>query len=421
MSTPCSANRISLTWNAWNGDNCVDLTFPGSWQVSLYPMADGPAVEDDAIKKAFFKPWGTQRLRDLAANRTSIAVAVEDITRPAVLAPVLNQVMLELTKAGVAKNQVRFIICCGAHAPMSRHDLVKKLGKEILQDYQVYNHHTFDNLSETGITLGKTPVKLNADFLKADCRVLVGSIIPHSFAGFASGGKLVLPGLADIATLERTHKLIMMGFTGGINDVETNRFRKQIEAVAVKTGIDFFCGVVPNASRNIAGVFTGDVVTAHRKGVAFARQIYATEVAAPADVVVLNAYPKDTELLQADTALTPFKSSKSGIVKPGGTVVIISRCANGYGYHGLFGHGMRLSRKPSPKGMLQGRDLIFFSPGINQEEFNALYWNGYHFAGTWDEVIGCLKKKYPGKCSVSVFPCAPLQLVEEIHAGSSFS
>lgn len=412
MSNQCSTNNVSVLWNAWNGDERLELSFPPEWDIKVNNIADSKAAGNDILIRSFQNPCGSDLLRNIAAGRKKIAVAVEDISRPGILEPVLQQISVELKAAGIKKNQVRFIICCGAHAPMNRYELNKKIGKSIIKDYIIYNHNPYDNLSDTETILGKTPVRINSHFIDADCRIIVGSIIPHSFAGFSSGGKLVLPGLSDINTLERTHKYVMMGFRGGINDVETNKFRAEIEDVALRIGVDFFCGIVPNSRRETAGIFTGDLVKAHRKGVEFARKIYKTKAEPFADVAVLNAYPKDTELLQADTALTPVKTSGGSIVNEDGTVVILSRCSNGFGYHSLFGPGMRLSRKPIKRGLLKGRDLIVYAPDINLAEFRTLYWDGYSMANDWQTVLSILKQKYSDKCSVNIFPCAPLQLTE---------
>ena len=74
--------------------------------------------------------------------------------------------------------------------------------------------------------------------MASDLISAIGSIIPHPFAGFGSGGKLILPGLSDIATLERSHKFVMMGFRGGVNDVENNKFRLELENVVSQIGLD---------------------------------------------------------------------------------------------------------------------------------------------------------------------------------------
>jgi len=288
--------------------------------------------------------------------------------------------------------------------------MLKKFGRHIVNNHLIHNHNPYDNLIDTGIVLGKTPVRVNRNYYEADLKIAVGTIMPHSFAGFSSGGKLILPGLSDIATLERSHKFVMMGFRGGVNDVETNKFRSELEEVVARIGMDFFVGIVPNSKREIAGVFPGHLIEAHRAGVVFARNIFRS-IIQPADVVVLNAYPKDTELIQADTAFTALKTIKESIVREGGVVVIISKCSNGFGHHSLFGPGMRLYRKPIKRKFLQERDLIVFSPNINQEEFNALFWDGYRLANDWQQVITLLEQRFPGPCKVTVLPCAPMQLL----------
>jgi len=405
---------ISIPWGAWDGDVTFDLSFPSDWEIDLHAIEDSPRLDDRNIQSALKLPVGTPDLGEMARGKNKVVIAVEDITRPVRFERVLEYLMSALLKAGVRKEQILFVMCNGAHAPMLKADLRKKLGQRILDEYLILNHNPYDNLSDTGIVLGKTPVRINRAFMEADLRIVLGSIIPHSFAGFSAGAKLILPGLADIATLERSHKYVMMGFRGGVNDVEVNKFREEIEDVAGQIGVDFFVGVVPDSKREIAGVFAGDVVEAHRAGVNFGRRIYRTEIRPPYDVAVFNAYPKDGELLQADTALTALKTLKEEVLTPDGVIVIISRCSNGLGYHGLFGPGMRLSRKPIKRRYLNGRDLIVVAPGINHVEFNTLYWDGYTLANEWDAVISHLKKRYHDKCRVAVFPTAPLQLLKAI-------
>jgi hypothetical protein len=204
----------------------------------------------------------------------------------------------------------------------------------------------------------------------------------------------------------------MMGFRGGVNDVDTNKFRSEIEDVIKGIGVDFFVGIVPNSKRKPAGVFAGNVISAHRAGVEFARNIYKSEFEPSTDVAVMNAYPKDSELIQADTALTPLKMSTADMIREEGVLIITSRCSNGFGYHSLFGPGMRLSRKPIKKRFLKGRDLILFSPHVNEAEFRRLYWHGYRLANDWNTVISYLENRFKGTCSVSIFPTAPIQLLK---------
>jgi len=403
---------VSIPWGAWFGDKQRELTFPKRWEIKIHQIADASEIDDQAIQQCIRQPIATKTLRHLASGKRKITIAVEDITRPTELGRILDAILQELYDSGVAVENISFVICNGAHAPMLKQDVEKKLGNLVTKNYMVFNHSPHDNLCDTGIVLGKTAVKVNRNFFKSDLRIAVGSILPHNFAGFSAGAKLILPGLADIATLERTHKYVMMGFRGGINNVETNRFRSEIEDVVKKIGLDFFVGVVPNSNRKIAGVFAGDFIPAHRAGVEFARQVYRTAFKPLADIAILNAYPKDVELLQADAAFTPLKTSTDNLVKENGVLIITSSCSNGFGFHSLFGPGMRLSHRPIKKRFLSGKDLILFSPNVNQIEFQSLYWEGYRLVSDWNLLIRYLRKKFETRCRVSIFPTAPLQLLQ---------
>lgn len=411
VSLPKS-HSFSMPWGAWHGDLPINLTFPEQWEIAVHEIKTVPELSCEEINAAIENPIGTQPLREQVKGKDRVVIAVEDITRPTCVEKILEKVLSDLHLAGVTKDKISIVICNGAHAPMLRDEIKRKLGDKIVSDFLVINHNPYDNLSDTGIILGKTPVRINRFFYESDFRITIGSIIPHNFAGFSAGAKLVLPGLADIATLERTHKYVMMGFRGGVNDVETNKFRSEIESVVSGIGLDFFIGVVPNGRRHIAGVFAGDMIAAHRAGVAFARKLYQTPVEGLYDVAILNAYPKDAELLQADSALTPFKTEKGrGLVTEDGVLVIISKCSNGYGHHNLFGPGMRLSKRPNQKGFLGNRELIVFSPEINKSEFLSLYWDGYYLENSWQSLIDRLISRFPKTCRVAIFPCAPFQVI----------
>lgn len=404
---------VRIPWGAWYQDSFYDLEFPDNWTIHECPIQDYQALGEEEISHAIQNPIGTNTLEHLAKEKNrDIIIAVEDITRPARIETVLQKLLVELKEAGIKDEQIRFLICNGAHSPMSRHELALKVGKKVLANFMILNHNPYDNLIDTGIVLGKNSVHVNSFFYQASLKIGVGSIVPHSFAGFSSGGKLVLPGLSDIVSLERSHKFVMMGFRGGVNDVETNKFRLEIEDVAAKIGLDFYVGLVPNARREVAGLFAGHFVQAHRQGVEFGRKIFRTKVPGPSDILVLNAYPKDTELLQTETAFTPLKTIKTDIVKEDGIVMVMSACSNGLGYHDLFGQGMRLYKKPSQIKSLKGRELLFFSPNINKAEFYSVFWNGYSYFNSWQSAILMLKTKFKEMCTVTVLPCAPLQLLE---------
>lgn len=406
-----SSHSVRVPWGTRENDSKFELVFPEEWKVKALTMLDAPRMQDNDIREAVLNPLGMEPLRQYAKGKKRVVFFVEDGTRPVRFDRIFDFVLQELKRAGIRKEQIHVVICNGGHAPMNREALINKLGNRMADEFLVLNHSPYENLAETGAAFGKTQIRVNRIFLDSDLRIGLGSIIPHSFAAFSSGAKLVVPGLSDIETLEKTHRSVMMGLMRQTNDPDNNRFRSLIEQSARDIGFDFFVGAVPNSKSQIAGVFCGDFIEAHRKGVSFAKKIYKTSIDGTCDVAILNAYPKDSELLQADAALMPLKSSNRMFVKQNGIFVIMSRCSEGYGFHSLFSPGMRLYRKPLRRRMLQNRDFLLFSPNINQMEFNTLYWEEYCLKRSWESIIFHIRNRFPSGCQLFVFPYAPLQLL----------
>src|SRR5439155_7752330 len=135
----------------------------------------------------------------------------------------------------------------------------------------------------------------------------------------------------NIEIIERTHRYVVMGFRGGLGVIEGNRFREEVEQVCRKCGVDMIIDVVVNRTREIAGVFVGDVQEAYLKGVDFARKIYRTPVPTALDVAVLNAYPKDTDLVQSENALNILRSTPQPFIKEHGKIVLMTASSHGVG------------------------------------------------------------------------------------------
>ncbi len=401
-----------VPWGAWHQEKDFELQFPENWEIQVCNISSEKGIDNNQIREALLNPVGTERISSIARGKKTVAIAVEDVTRPSYLGDIVSVIIDELNSCDIKKEDIRFIICNGAHRSLQRADLLKKLGREIVENYLIINHNPYENLVSTDITMGNIPVTINKFFLDADFRIVVGSILPHAFAGFSGGAKLVIPGLAGIDILARSHKFVLMGLRGGVGHVENNKFRTEIEDIVSKIRVDFFAGYVPDSKREITGIFAGDIIAAHRAGREFTKKFYTTKVPDGIDIAILNAYPKDMEFLQADTVFSILKSSIKKI-KNDGTVVVTSACSEGFGYHSLFSTGMKLYRPPSKKRFIAERNLLFFSPNINKHEFHTIFWEGYSLYNRWDDLVYTLSKNYNRQCKVAVFPVAPLQLTNE--------
>ena len=231
---------LSLPWKAWHGDESFGLFFPEFWDVQVCSMAQTPQLTELEIQSALRNSIGGVGLSGMSPNPRSVAIVVDDITRPTPTKVLLPLVLDQLAATGIAREKIKIIVAVGSHAPLSEADLSRKLGAEIVREYKILQHDPLRNLAEIGICLDKIPVKINKDFLDSDLKISMGCITPHPFAGFSGGGKLILPGLASMEVIERTHRYVVMGFRGGMGIVEGNQFREEVEEVCrqVRPGFD---------------------------------------------------------------------------------------------------------------------------------------------------------------------------------------
>ncbi len=411
MKTGLSSAVAAATvpWGCWSLEETLQLPLPERFSVRVNHMRDSRALSADELAQAMGHTFDSKSLGELAIGARTAVIAVDDITRPTPTAEILPLLLSALD--AIPHENIRILIALGAHRPMVRSELVQKLGVPILEEFDIEQHHPYENLVDLGRSSRGTPIRLNRTFCEADSRIAVGSVVPHPYMGFGGGAKIVVPGLAGIDTLQANHQPAVTGISGGLADPEVDA-RRDIEEIALRAGLQFSCNVVVNSRREIAGVFCGHPISAHRAAAAFAKDIYATTATeAPYDVVCLNAYPKDGELLQVGNAFNCYRSSSRPLLKDNGTLVVTACCQLGKGYHSLHGRGMRLHRPPIAKPYLNGCEIAFFSPHINERDFRVSFAPEYRLFTSWDALTSYLEQKHAGAASVGVFPTAPLQLV----------
>ncbi len=290
--------------------------------------------------------------------------------------------------------------------------MIKKLGEEIASRFEIFSHNPYDNLKYMGQTSRGTPIYVNRFVAESDLRIGVGGIYPHGGAGFGGGGKIILPGVAGMDTIEANHRNIP-GAGHGV--IEKNENRADIEEAARKAGLDVIVNVVVNSRREIAGVFVGDMVKAHREGVKIARRVYKTEVPRDVDVFVTNAYPLDTEMFQIVKGLWMMRrSSKEDVV-----TVLLAACSEGRGFHALYQMGGRLWVPPERSWLKRyfmrtqasKRRLLILSPNLNRRDIRQIFPEGEtDLLRSWEEVIEELERRYKDGINVAVFPCASIQV-----------
>lgn len=402
--------KISLRWRSWHGDEPLEIDFPADYDVTVYPPRGGPDIGEEGIRQAFANPIGTPRLAELARGKRSAIVVVDDIARPTPAYRLVPHVLAELREAGVPAGSTKFLMATACHRPMVRWEMAEKLGEEVVRNYQVLNHHPYENLVYIGETSRQTPLHINRHYVEATVRIGIGQISPHGGPGFSGGAKLVLPGVAGMESIVANHKPGRLKM--GLLVVEGNEWRDDMEESARLVGIDIIADVVMNGDKGIAGLFVGDVVAAHRQGVKRALEVMATPLpSAPVDIGVFNQYPKDTEFMHLGHALHVLNSAPRPFLKPGGTMVIVSASSDGFGFHSLEAPYMRHGPK-TPHRMFVGYQLVVMCPTVNRTELPPSLPEDTILVEDWQGVLAALAARHPQGGTVAVFPSGAVQLAE---------
>lgn len=299
--------------------------------LSLQPI---PPLRDPhrAIHDALRRPLGAAPLMGQARGKRSACVVISDITRPVPNRLLLPPILDTLEAGGIPRDGITILVATGTHRPSTHAELLEMVGPEVLTGYRIENHVATDR--DTHRYLGDTPhgvpIWVDHRFLDAELRISVALIEPHFMAGFSGGRKSVCPGICSMDTVQIWHGPRFIGHPRSESGTFSgNPVHEDSLYVARAAGLDFICDVTLDSERRLTGVFAGEVETAWLEGVDAARRVAHAPIAAPADVVVTTCagYPLDLTFYQAVKGMVGALPA----VKPGGTIVIASECAEGLG------------------------------------------------------------------------------------------
>ncbi|MDO8971720.1 MAG: lactate racemase domain-containing protein, partial [Saprospiraceae bacterium] len=164
----------------------------------------------EKILEGLTSPLGGEKLECFREAR-SVAIAVNDKTRPVpydlMLPPLLNQ----LEKIGISRASIRLFIANGTHIPMPPEEYARILPEDIISQYQIHSH---DCDQEANLVfLGKTPqgtdIYANRHFYESDIKIVTGNIEPHHFAGFSGGVKTASIGICGRKTINQNHAMLI--------------------------------------------------------------------------------------------------------------------------------------------------------------------------------------------------------------------
>jgi nickel-dependent lactate racemase len=281
-----------------------------------------PPVPDleEAVRSAIRNPIGSPSLSELVLRHGKrTLILVDDGTRSTPQALILPILLDELNAAGVDDSDISILVALGTHRRMNWDELMARVGEAVCNRVPVANlSQKPEDFVDLGVSPLGIPIHVSRQYLDCEISIAVGNIIPHMYAGWAGGAKMVQPGVTSALTTGRTHLIAGPRVYEILGEVD-NPVRQEMEGIAILSGLKFIVNVVLGASGEVAAVVAGDVVKAHRAGVEIARPIYTMELEERPDIVVASSHPADRDLWQG------FKpvNNCGMVVKDGGTLILL--------------------------------------------------------------------------------------------------
>jgi nickel-dependent lactate racemase len=406
---------VTVPRQMWYEEGRWRLTFPESWEVvpCLMNGHNAPKITPKQIKAAFDNPVASTRLRELAQGKNRVAIIFDDISRPTKVADLIPYILNELESAGIPDKAVRFICATGAHGAHTFQDFQKKLGKKIMDRFSVYNHNIYENCTYVGQTSQGTRLSVNSEVMSCDLKIGVGSVIPHPQTGFGGGGKIVLPGIAAVDSIEAFHMLEIRARESGRGNIVgpgnylENPMVKDFNEAAKMIGLDLKIDTIINGRGEPCAIFAGEPEAEYYQAVRFAIPHYTTKPVPGADVVVVNTYCKGNEAVVSLIIGIPM------LMEKGGDLVLIMDCPVGQVVHyllGSFGDNARGRLFSAVDFKLPWlKKVIALSPQFEKSTTDWLAIPDTIWAKTWSEVMSILKHDFPDGAKVAVVPDGTIQ------------
>jgi nickel-dependent lactate racemase len=322
----------------------MPLDIPGM-QPEVFLPQDPPALGDPraAFFEAVQKPLGSEPLKTVAQKALAsararsrlplVTIVVADHTRPVpdhLLVPWLAE------EIGVPDHCITVLIGTGTHRGSTPDEIERMLGPAASR-FRVLNHES--EAEGDLVFLGKSSCGgecwMNRHWVEADLRLATGFIEPHFYAGFSGGSKAVVPGIAGLETVRHFHRASLIAQPSATwAKTSGNPLQRLTREMTAFCPPHFITNVTLNRSKEITGIYAGEVAAAHDAGcaAAHAETTFAVPRRYPVVVTTNSGFPLDQNFYQTVKGI----SSATRIVEPGGVVLILSRCNLGLPEEGEF-------------------------------------------------------------------------------------
>jgi nickel-dependent lactate racemase len=410
------------------GGGKIEFSLPAEWNVlSSRDCAPAPVIDDAAkeAERALDHPIGSAPLERLARPGMRTVVLFDDMQRPTPAHLIFPAVLNRLNSAGVPDERITAICARGTHPAPSPEQMEKKIGSEAMRRLQG-RIHIHESQSPENVWIGKTGrgtvVEINRHVAEADLVLGIGACMPHPYAGFGGGCKIIMPGVASYRSIGEHHYNWLRNKGCKLNVLEGNPYYDEIVEMARLSGLAFKIDFLMNEANQVIRIFAGDPVEEHKRASEHAASLYKVELPKQADVVITSASPLEIGVQATKSLLNAKLAAKTDATiiwvaaqKQAGPLMALieqmaaAKSANEYHRRLLNGdipdsikpYGISFFMLGVPfKEMAEQYNVINVTEGLTREQVELM---NFGYASTLDEAIRQVQKKMP-KADVTILP-----------------
>ena len=201
------------------------IELPDGKVAGIYRPAEYSWQDDESkiLEKALANPIGADRLDRIVKAGMKVIIAVDDITRSTRTELMLPLVLGQLKQAKVNNRDISIFIALGTHRQMTGQEIRLKYTKEVVENYWITNPDwkAHDEYQVVGRSSDGFEIRMHKAILESDFVIGLGQTVPHMYAGFGGGGKIINPGCSEEQTIGQMHWLshtVPLGERFGVRD-----------------------------------------------------------------------------------------------------------------------------------------------------------------------------------------------------------
>jgi nickel-dependent lactate racemase len=313
----------------------LSLKFPDDSIVYTSGYRPVANVASQLLVDSLANPISGESLSELLKKKREgkVVIVVSDITRPIPYAQFLPQLIAEIEKSGVRKEEIMILVATGMHRASTQMEHLSMFGEFIVRNYRILDHDCQDaeNLRQLSArSWSGSEIRLNKHYVQAGFRLVTGLVEPHFMAGFSGGRKAICPGLVDLDTIRKFHGYQFLSHSRAVSSVmEENPCNQENSSVARLCPPDYSVNVVLDQEKRINHIVSGELFASHFEAVKYVKEACCPVVAEEADLAVTSCggYPLDATFYQC---VKGFVNCLPAIKKQG-EIIAFGSCMEGIG------------------------------------------------------------------------------------------